>query len=384
MAYPSDLTFFMKRSMPLRLDTLKGNLRYGAIAGATIIFLYTVHLYSFLLFHVLVEIFSVVVAFAILMFAWNTRDKIANSSLILVDTLPTGLCEIDPAFRVHYINPAGQALIGYDAEDIRRGVHLGMLLDAKERRKAQRRLAMLRQDRSIDSAEYRLRRKDGTSAEILGNSTPIVRNGELKAIQTSLTDVTELHRLQRRLHEARKMEAVALLAGGMAHEINNVLMSVIGGIDLIRMCAADHTLEESDFDDVHKGCERIAALVKKLLAYSEGGRYRSEAIDFQPRTVDVGQARLRPGMRPGHYIRLQVRDDGRGMDSETRSHIFEPFFSTHFPGRGMGMAAVYGIVKNHGGWIGVDSRKGQGTTVRVYLPVNQEFLPSEAKHHAAG
>ncbi len=649
MPFPPGPTSIMKNGISLRSEPLKSNLLYGAFAGVTVVSLYAVHLYSFLLFHVLVEIFSVVVAFAIFMFAWNTRDKIANKSLILlgaaylaigvldllhtfsykgmgvfanygantatqlwiaarymesitlaiapllvarkitmpralaayltllaliiatifigpvfptcyvdgvgltrfkvvseyiitaillislvslaaqkkhfdggifrmltvsivltmvselmftfyisvygisnlvghffklgsfvliyraiietglqrpykllfrelaqsekryrqlVDTLPTGLCEIDPAFHIRYINPAGLALIGYDAEDIERGVHLNTLLDSEDRAKAQRRLAMLRRDRPIVSTEYRLCRKNGKTAEVLVNSTPIVQDGELKAIQTSLTDVTELHHLQRRLYEARKMEAVTILAGGMAHEINNVLMGVIGGIDLIRLCAVDHTLEESDFEDVHKGCARIAELVRKLLAYSQGGRYRLEVIDlrefmpealselaktvnpgisltchlddhmppiqadplqlqlvlneivanakealddagqieidFQPRTVDADQARQRPGMQPGHYIRLRVRDDGKGMDRETRSHIFEPFFSTHFPGRGMGMAAVYGIVKNHGGWIGVDSHKGRGTTVRVYLPVAYEFPQAQGQRQAAG
>jgi len=622
---------------------------YALIAGVAVVLLYAVHLYSFLLFHVLIEIFSVVVAFAIFMFAWNTRDKIANNSLILlgaaylavgvldllhtfsykgmgvftdygantatqlwiaarymesvtlaaaplvvvrritmpralavyaallaliiatifiwpvfpacyvegvgltpfkvvseyiitaillisltslavqrrhfddgifrmlaasivftmvselmftfyisvygisnlvghffklgsfvliykaiietglqrpykllfrelahsekryrhlVDTLPTGLCEIDPAFRIRYINPAGLALIGYDAEDIRHGVHLGQLLDSQDNAKAQMRMEALRQDQSVDSTEYRLQRKDGTAADVLVNSTPIVRDGELKAIQTSLTDVTELHNLQRRLHEARRIEAVALLAGGMAHEINNVLMGVIGGIDLIQLGAADQSLTDADFEDVHKGCARIAELVRQLLAYSRGGRYRTESIDleefipaalsdlaqdFDPRialpchleadlppivadslqlrqvlneivtnanealagagriaidlhtrTVDPEAARQRPGMAPGRYVRLRVKDDGRGMDKETRAHIFEPFFSTHFPGRGMGMAAVYGIVKNHGGWIGVDSQKDRGTTVSVYLPVARDLPQTDLKRHALG
>jgi PAS domain S-box-containing protein len=366
----------------------------------------------------------------------------------LVDTLPTGLCEIDPTFLIRYINPAGLALIGYDAEDIRNGLHLSALLDSKEQSKAQRRLDMLRHDQFIDGTEYRLRRKDGTTVEVLVNSTPIVRDGELRAIQTSLTDVTELHDLQKRLHEARKMEAVAMLAGGMAHEINNVLMGVIGGIDIIRMCAADQSLSEEDFEDVHKGCNRIADLVRLLLAYSQGGRYRTETvdlrafippalselektldpkvdldchlddhvppisadplqlelvlneivtnakeaidgagcihIDIQSRSVDLDQARQRAGMQPGQYIRLRVRDDGQGMDPKTLSRIFEPFFTTHFPGRGMGMAAVYGIVKNHGGWIGVDSRQGRGTTVRVYLPVAPELPQTEARRQATG
>jgi signal transduction histidine kinase len=65
---------------------------------------------------------------------------------------------------------------------------------------------------------------------------------------------------------------------------------------------------------------------------------------------------------------LAVADNGKGMDDETRRRVFEPFFTTHFPGRGLGMAAVYGIVKNHDGWIVIDSQVDQGTSVCIYLP----------------
>jgi signal transduction histidine kinase len=82
------------------------------------------------------------------------------------------------------------------------------------------------------------------------------------------------------------------------------------------------------------------------------------------------------GLSPGIYASLTVEDNGKGMVEETRSRVFEPFFTTHFPGRGLGMAAVYGIVKNHDGWISVASTLGMGTIVKVRLPV---FLASDAK-----
>ena len=75
-----------------------------------------------------------------------------------------------------------------------------------------------------------------------------------------------------------------------------------------------------------------------------------------------------PDLRPNFYTCLTIKDDGNGMNEETRRRIFEPFSSTKFQGRGLGMAAVYGIVKSHGGWIGVDSKLGKGTTVRIFLP----------------
>jgi len=351
----------------------------------------------------------------------------------LVDTLPSGICEIDPDFRITYINPAGLKIIGYEEEDVRRGINLSMVLESEDREKAKRRLDELFHGHSIGSTGYRLLRKDGAKRDIIVNSTPIYRDGELRGIQTSLTDVTELNRLQSRLQQAKKMEAVAILAGGMAHEINNALMGVIGYIELIRLNAANRELSDSDFNDVLGGCERIAGLIKNLLAYSRGGRYRSEVIDmaefiqesltefenqlnpgirmsydFSPglpqisadpmqlrmvvsaivdnaaeaiddagsieidlKTVDIDavQSRQRSGMQPGQYVRLRVRDTGKGMDAETLQHIFEPFYTKKFPGRGLGMAAVYGIVKNHSGWVGVDSEPGRGTTVKIYFPL---------------
>lgn len=71
---------------------------------------------------------------------------------------------------------------------------------------------------------------------------------------------------------------------------------------------------------------------------------------------------------PGAYVWIEVQDDGAGMDEDTRSRIFEPFFTTKFQGRGLGMAAVYGIVCNHGGWIAIDSEPERGTTVKMGLP----------------
>ena len=351
----------------------------------------------------------------------------------LVDTLPTGICEFNPDFRIAYINPAGLKIIGYEEKDVHSGINLGMILNSEDREKAQRRLEELLQGHTIDSTRYQLLRKDGVEADVIVNSTPVYDKGELKTIQTSLTDVTELNRLQHRLQQAEKMEAVALLAGGMAHEINNVLTGVIGHIELIKLKASTQEVSDSDFNNVIGGCDRIARLTKHLLAYSRGGRYRSEVIDmaefiqeiltgfekqlnpkirlsygFSPglprisgdpmqlqmvvsgivnnaaeaidatgsidvdlKAVDIDavQSQQRPGMQPGQYVLLKVQDTGKGMDAETLQHIFEPFYTKKFPGRGLGMAAVYGIVKNHGGWIGVDSEPDRGTTVQIYFPL---------------
>jgi len=78
-------------------------------------------------------------------------------------------------------------------------------------------------------------------------------------------------------------------------------------------------------------------------------------------------------LKPGPYVNLTIEDDGKGMNEETRKRIFEPFFTTKIQGRGLGMAAAYGVIKNHGGWISIASELSKGTTVRFYLPAILEM-----------
>ena len=101
-------------------------------------------------------------------------------------------------------------------------------------------------------------------------------------------------------------------------------------------------------------------------AIEDKGRIRITAKDVE---IDECFSKTRPALRPGPYITLTLEDDGKGMDEKTKARIFEPFFTTHFMGRGLGMAAVYGIIRNHYGWITVDSELGKGTKIVIYLPV---------------
>jgi len=102
-------------------------------------------------------------------------------------------------------------------------------------------------------------------------------------------------------------------------------------------------------------------------------------ITGENKDVDEDFTKQHPGLKPGYHVCLTIEDDGKGMDEETRNRIFEPFFTTKFQGRGMGMAAVYGIVMNHDGWIYVDSELGKGTTVHIYLPA----ISAESKAQGA-
>lgn len=102
----------------------------------------------------------------------------------------------------------------------------------------------------------------------------------------------------------------------------------------------------------------LSAVVTNAAEATEGrGRIIIKTVS---KKIEEGFTKYRPGLKPGRYVCLMVQDDGAGMDVKTRRKIFEPFFTSKFQGRGLGMAAVYGIVKNHGGWISVDSQLGKG------------------------
>ena len=244
--------------------------------------------------------------------------------------------------------------------------------------------------------------------------------------------MTERKNIEARLQEAQKMEAIATLAGGIAHEFNNALCVVIPNIDLLKAKLPENEEINKHTQPIDASARRMALLTSQLLAYARGGKYRPEQISlntFVQETLpfvkhviksgivvethlvedfcyveadptqlqmvllavmmnaaealeDTGYIRLtvrheeideevaqgHHDLKPGPYICLTIEDNGSGMGEEIKMRVFEPFFTTKFQGRGLGMAAVYGIVKNHDGWVVVDSEVGKGTVVRIYLP----------------
>ena len=258
-------------------------------------------------------------------------------------------------------------------------------------------------------------------------------------------DITEMRNMEQQLREAQKMDAISTLAGGVAHEFNNTLMGIMGNIELLKMNFSEDEGLDKHLESMKSAGHRMSRLTDQLLAYAEGGKYQpknlkiddfvietlpilehdlnptvrvephfqkdisfisadnaqmqmvlsailansNEAIEdegiiriaAENKDIDEAFTKQHPGLKPGSYVCLTIEDDGKGMDEETRNGIFEPFFTTKFQGRGMGMAAVYGIVRNHNGWISVDSEVGRGTKVQIYLPAIEVEIekPRKAK-----
>jgi len=257
--------------------------------------------------------------------------------------------------------------------------------------------------------------------------------GEAVGVVGVYRDVTEQKYLEEQLIQAQKMESLGTLAGGIAHDFNNILGSIIGYLGLIKEDLPQDTPLRDYFELVERSALRASELTRQLLGFARRGKFTVERIHLRRLCEEVltlfrstlreqielqthfadnlpeiegdpsqlqqvllnlcmnakdampngGVLRVElqeafavdPSEREGgelrHYVVLTVSDTGVGMDEHVRSRIFEPFFTTKEPGKGtgLGMAMVYGIVRNHGGFIDVQSEVGQGTTIRVYLPV---------------
>ncbi len=259
----------------------------------------------------------------------------------------------------------------------------------------------------------------------------------------SIRDKTESMKLENQLQQAQKMEAVGTLAGGVAHDFNNILTAIIGSADLAMEQIDDSSPVYGRLKSIREAGQRASDLTSQLLAFSrkqvleakilsvndvikdlqrillslirddieivthfeslhdfvkadktqlehvlinlainasdampEGGTITIETRDI---ALNDDYARTHPTVRPGRYVQIAVSDSGQGMDKETREKIFDPFFTTKEVGKGtgLGLAMVYGIVKQHGGNIWVYSEPGIGTTFKIYLPyVNK---PGETK-----
>ncbi len=195
------------------------------------------------------------------------------------------------------------------------------------------------------------------------------------AFEVIVEDITERHRLQEQLRQAQKMEAVGRLAGGVAHDFNNMLTAILGYSELLTEQIGPDKPIGRDLRAIATAAERAAALTRQLLAFS-----RKQVLSMTPlnltRVVRDTEAMLRRLIGEQITINTELAEDldasdtGVGMTREVQTRIFEPFFTTKGPGRGtgLGLAAVYGIVKQLGGYVSVESAPECGSVFRIYLP----------------
>jgi len=295
--------------------------------------------------------------------------------------------------------------------------------------------------------EFRITTRGGTTRWVMQTETPTLHNGQ-PATLGYFIDITELkraaeerERLQAQLTQSQKMEAVGRLAGGVAHDFNNMLGVILGHTELALLHLEKDESLRASLENIQQAAQRSADLTRQLLAFARKQTITPKVLDINAivevtlkllqRLIgedidllwkpghEVWPIRMDPaqidqilvnlcvnsrdaitecgkiiietgntsfdedycarheGFVVGDYVVLSVSDDGFGMDTETVSHIFEPFFTTKSLGKGtgLGLATVYGIVRQNNGFLNVYSEPGLGATFTIYLPRHV--------HHAA-
>ncbi|MGB2928076.1 MAG: PAS domain S-box protein [Desulfobacterales bacterium] len=281
--------------------------------------------------------------------------------------------------------------------------------------------------------------KDGRLLEVSISASRYDDNqGKPAGTLVILRDISEKKKFEAKLQYMERMEAIGTLAGGIAHDFNNLMMGMQGNISLILYDANSSHPYYEKLKNIEKLIQSGSELTRQLLGYARKGKYEVKPInlnqivkynsetfgrtrknitihrefaedlfaikadesqigqvlinlyinaaDAMPdggelilKTMNVTHRKMknkRYDPKPGHYVLLQVTDNGTGMDEKTIERIFEPFFTTKEMGggSGLGLASVYGIIKGHGGYIDVDSEKGHGTTFSIYLPASDQSV----------
>ncbi len=296
----------------------------------------------------------------------------------------------------------------------------------------------IRDGETIVDEQLEIESFDGKRRTILNYTAPVLDGeGNVDGAIVINLDITDRYELESQLRQAQKMEAVGRLAGGVAHDFNNMLSVISGNAELVLEDCNEDDPHQAEIKEILNAAHRSADLTRQLLAFARKQTVAPRALDLNDTiksmlkmlrrligegiellwkpagkldcayvdpaqidqllanlvinardaiaqhpgkiTIETGNVELddeycvrHTGYVPGRYVMFAVSDDGPGMDAEIKAHVFEPFFTTKEQGQGtgLGLATVYGIVKQNNGFINIYSEPGLGTTLKVYLPVH--------------
>ena len=371
----------------------------------------------------------------------TARKRVEESQTLLaaaVEQAAEVVMITDTQTTIQYVNPAFEKVTGYTSEEAI-GQNPRFLKSGKHDAAFYQRMWAVLTRGEAWSGQFINKRKDATLYEEEATISP-VRDpaGRIINYVAVLRDVTREAQLEEQLRQSQKLEAIGRLAGGVAHDFNNILAVILMQTELLLTQGDVAESVRDGIQQIRAAAQRAANLTRQLLAFSrrqvmqardldlnevvtnlatmlqriigedlrlelrlyptplmthadagmldqvlmnlavnardampEGGRLISETT---AREFSAAEAAALLDVKPGHYVGLRVSDTGCGIPPEILPRIFEPFFTTKEPGKGtgLGLATVFGIVKQHGGCIQVASEPGRGTTFEVYLPALAE------------
>ncbi len=357
-------------------------------------------------------------------------------------------CRNDHQYTMVFVSRGCFELTGHPPEDLLHNAKLAyadlIVPDDRDRIWTTIQVALAR--REPFEFEYRIRTAGGAERWVWERGVGVFdADGELLRLEGFISDITEREELRAQFQQSQKMEAIGQLAGGIAHDFNNLLQIISGYAEMLSDTLDAGSEAGGYLAAIQRAERRAEGLIKQLLAFSRRQILEPSVIDLNelaggllemidrvigehivltftpgeglgPVRADTGQVEqvvvnlcinARDAMpqggqlairtsdvvlteeRPGRYAMIEVADSGVGMDRATLAQAFEPFFTTKEVGQGtgLGLAMVYGVVRQHNGIVRVESEPGCGTTFRIYFPVVAEISgerPSTGDRSAAG
>ncbi len=348
---------------------------------------------------------------------------------LVVENASDVICLLDADLRIQHISPSVKRHLGYAPSELIGESVVERLVALRHREDVRRDIAnMLRGERRAYPV-YELVGKDGRPRFVEVSGREIRRPGHPLMFLAAARDITERMRLEEELRQAQKMEAVGVLAAGVAHDFNNLMTPILGYARLLADRLPEDDPRRGFADRILKTATRAAALPRQLLAFSRRQGMKLEPVDVNALILDMNkmldrvigeQIRLETRLAPespriladpvqveqvllnlvinareampdggrltistepaddpgveGPAVCLAVADTGVGMDADTMESIFEPYYTTKNMANntGLGLAVAYGIMKQHGGVIRAESEPGKGATFRAYFPAAAE------------
>jgi PAS domain S-box-containing protein len=332
--------------------------------------------------------------------------------------------------RLKSINPAWSRVLGRPADDLLTRPFADIIHPDDLQTTAEVVTALARGE-AVDQFHVRLLKADGEPLDFAWSAVPDA-GSEAGTFYTVGRDITEELRREEMLRHSQKMDAMGQLTGGVAHDFNNLLMPIIGSLDMLQRKGVGDQRSQRMIDGALQSAERAKTLVQRLLGFARRQPLQRKPIDLValvlgmesllastlgPRIrivfdlepdlpaaiADANQLEMAllnlavngrdampdggvltihaalehlgqhhgPELKPGRYLRLCVHDTGVGMDEATRRRATEPFFSTKGVGRGtgLGLSMVHGLAAQLGGALTLESARGEGTTVKIWLPL---------------
>lgn len=334
---------------------------------------------------------------------------------------------IDESGKFADINPAFEKIFNFNLNDNVNFYDLFVSPDVAEKFKKE-----IQSKGQVKGFDAQLKNKSGN---VLNVQISLKKSSVKSYYDGIIVDLTEYLKILDKVHEADKLRGLAQIAGGMAHEFNNVFAGILGSAQLIKSKVPKDERIHYWADIIERATIRGAELVKKLIGYARGGKFRisnlnlneliidalkkiqtAEGIsiktEFNPGIPDIAGDREQilqvlydiilngieamekggtltiktefgwysqnivddPEFKPGEYVKVSISDTRTGMSEETMKRIFEPFFTTKrsLGKSGLGLSMAYGVIKNHNGFIKVSSSFGKGSTFELFLPVERK------------